>query len=143
MFYTQHNNDDERRQSFRKIYLSLYLKGVSEREQNCNILTPTLMAISVSFPFSWVAQPGAWGPAFLGAGFLYRILSPTHLISKLINREPEGSLCWALNYHITQCTGNSISSRQDAVEKASTQQRKPSGPRLFSLETRPVEEKKR
>ena len=30
----------------------------------------------VSFPFSWVAQLGAWGPASLGAGFLYRILSP-------------------------------------------------------------------
>ena len=38
---------------------------------------------SVSFPFSWAAQPGACGPILLGAGFLYRILSPTHLISKL------------------------------------------------------------
>ena len=37
---------------------------------------------------------------------------------------------WTLNYYITQCTGNSISRRQDAVEKASTQQREPSGPRL-------------
>ena len=54
-----------------------------ETEQNCNILTPTLMAISVSFPFSWAAQPGAWGPTLLGAGFLYRILSPTGLVSKL------------------------------------------------------------
>ena len=35
---------------------------------------------------------------------------------------------WTLNYYITQCTGNSISWRQDAVEKASTQQREPSGP---------------
>ena len=39
---------------------------------------------------------------------------------------------WSLNYYITQCTGNSISWRQDAVEKASTQQREPSGPRLIS-----------
>ena len=39
---------------------------------------------------------------------------------------------WALNHYITQCTGNSISWRQDAVEKASTQQREPSGPRLIS-----------
>ena len=31
-----------------------------------------------------------------------------------------------------KCTGNSISWRQDAVEKASTQQREPSGPRLIS-----------
>ena len=34
-----------------------------ETEQNCNILTPTLMAISVSFPFSWATQPGTWSPA--------------------------------------------------------------------------------
>ena len=31
----------------------------------------------VSFPFSSAIQPGAWGPTLLGAGFLYRILSPT------------------------------------------------------------------
>ena len=36
----------------------------------------------VSFPFSWTAQPGAWGPTLLGAGFLYHTLSPTGL-SKL------------------------------------------------------------
>ena len=53
-----------------------------ETEQNCNILTPTLMAISISFPFSWAAQPGAWGSVSLGAGFLYRILCPTRLIPK-------------------------------------------------------------
>ena len=79
----------------RKIYLSLYWKGSKgllkvycerelETEQNCNILTPTLMAISVvSFSFSRVAQPEAWGPTPLGAGFLYHILSPTGLVSKL------------------------------------------------------------
>ena len=39
---------------------------------------------------------------------------------------------WAINYYITQCTGNSISWRQDAVEKASTQQSGPSGSRLSS-----------
>ena len=38
----------------------------------------------VSFPFSWAAQPGAWGPTLLGAGFLYHILSPKGLVSKLI-----------------------------------------------------------
>ena len=52
----------------KNMYLSLYLKGfVCEREletaQNCNILTPTLMAISVvSFLFSRAAQPEARGP---------------------------------------------------------------------------------
>ena len=59
-----------------------------ETEQNYNILTPTLMAISVSFPFFWVAQPGAWGPASLGASFLYRIFSPTRLIPKLLLEFP-------------------------------------------------------
>ena len=39
---------------------------------------------------------------------------------------------WALNYYITQCTGNSISWRQDVVEKTRTQQREPSGPWLIS-----------
>ena len=33
----------------------------------------------ISFPFSRAAQLGAWGPTLLGAGFLYRILSPTDL----------------------------------------------------------------
>ena len=42
------------------------------------------MAISVvSFSFSRAAQPEAQGPTLLGAGFLYRILSPTGLVSKL------------------------------------------------------------
>ena len=54
-----------------------------ETEQNCNILTLSLMAISVSFPLSRAAQPEAWGPTLLGAGFLYRILSPMGLVSKL------------------------------------------------------------
>ena len=61
-----------------------------ETEQNCDILTPTLMAISVvSFSFSRVAQPEDLGPSFLlSAGFLYHNLSPTSdlqtgLVSKL------------------------------------------------------------
>ena len=78
-----------------------------ETEQNCNILTPTLLAItaflsrspgllnrgpgapaslghvpqfSILSPTA-TAQSGAWGTTLLGAGFLYPILSPTHLIS--------------------------------------------------------------
>ena len=47
---------------------------------------------------------------------------------------------WALNYYITQCSGNSMSWRQDVVEKASTQQRE-QGPRLISLEIRRVRDK--
>ena len=71
----------------KNIPLTLFERFVCERqletEQNCNILTPTLMAISVSFPFSCAAQPEAWGPASLGAVFFYHILSPTGLVSKL------------------------------------------------------------
>ena len=61
----------------RKGYSRFYCERELETEQNCNILTPTLMAISVSFPLSWVTQPGAWGPTLLGAGFLYHFFSPT------------------------------------------------------------------
>ena len=42
------------------------------------------MAMTVlTFSFSRAAQPEAWGPILLGAGFLYRIMSPTGLVSKL------------------------------------------------------------
>ena len=51
---------------------------------------------SLSFPFSWAAQPGAWGPASLGAGFLYRILPPTRLIPKT------DWISWVLNNIIVQ-----------------------------------------
>ena len=68
----------------------------SETEQNRNTLTPTPMAISVSLPLPCAAQPGSWGPASLGAGFLYRILSPTGLVSKLSIGGPEAPSagCW-------------------------------------------------
>ena len=91
-----------------------------ETEQNCNILTLTLTAITVFLSCSELLNRGAWGPASLGAGFLYRILSPTHLISNCICSigacEPTllgaGSLycilslthwtSWALSYIIVQ-----------------------------------------
>ena len=65
--------------------LTLFVMFACEREleteQNCNILTPTLMAVSVvSFPFFRTAQPEAQGLSFLlSAGFLYCILSATSL----------------------------------------------------------------
>ena len=75
------------------MYLSLYCKGSKrvtqgfycerelETEQNCNILAPTLMAVSVvSFLFSRAAQSDAQGLiSLLDDGFLYCILSPTGL----------------------------------------------------------------
>ena len=52
----------------RKGYKRFYcVRGVLETEQNCNILTPHSYGHnSVSFPFSWAAQPGAWGPSLSG-----------------------------------------------------------------------------
>ena len=40
------------------------MRGELETEQNCNILTPNSSGYSsISFPFSWAAQPRAWGPS--------------------------------------------------------------------------------
>ena len=83
---------DERIQVFRKIYISLYLKGFKmvtkgftvwevgwRPNKDCNILTPELFwLLQPFFPFCWAAQSGAWGPPLLGDGSLYRILSPTN-----------------------------------------------------------------
>ena len=106
--YAEHNDDTIKTSDtvLRKIYLSLLFERVLcerelETEQNCNILTPTLVAISVSFLFSWAAQPGAWGPASLGAGFLYRILSPTRLVSiLLIKLRAPSAGCWLSLLHL-------------------------------------------
>ena len=70
-----------------------------ETEQNCNILTPTLMAISdVSFSFSWCPSGGPG--AQLSACFLYHILSPTHLISNSIGG-PKGPFCRVVAFPTT------------------------------------------
>ena len=85
----------------------LLWEGVGERTELQHIDPHSISHNSVSFPFSWAAQPGlwgplclvlvfsttsylqlvwsptataqseAWGPTLLGAGFLYCILSPT------------------------------------------------------------------
>ena len=85
--YNDTMNKDER--LFLEKYNSHFIWNVCacerelETKQNCDILTPTLMTISVvSFSFSWAAQPEAWCPTLLCAGFLHRILSLTHLLSK-------------------------------------------------------------
>ena len=71
-----------------------------ETEQNCNILTPTLMAISVYFPFSWAAQPGTWGPSLSVPQS--SIFSPTGLISKLSigGLETPSAGCWLFLPHL-------------------------------------------
>ena len=52
-------------------------EGVGDRTELHHIDPHSIGHNSVSFPFSWAAQPGAWGPTLLGAGFLYYVLSPT------------------------------------------------------------------
>ena len=70
---------------FIKIYTSQFIvtfvcERELETEQNCNILTPTLKAVSVvSFSFSRAAQLEALNPTLQGDGFLYCILSATSL----------------------------------------------------------------
>ena len=54
--------------SFRKIYLSLYWKGcvwegVGDWTEQQHIDPHSSGHNRVSFPFSWAAQPGAWGPS--------------------------------------------------------------------------------
>ena len=117
--YIQNHNDDtikdEQRSSFEKYTSHFIWKGskgllkvllwerwVGGWIEQQHIHPHSYGHNSVSFPFSWAAQPGAWGPSLsgtcssfnhfsptattqsgvlraplLGAGFLYRILSPT------------------------------------------------------------------
>ena len=69
------------------------MRGCWRLNKDCNILTPTLMSISVvSFSFSRVARPETWGPSLLDADFLYRILSLTHLITNFWSQKLTDSL---------------------------------------------------
>ena len=85
-------------EDFFKKYTSHFIaRFVWERElkteQNCNILTPTLMAISVvSFSLSWCStgDPGAHS-----ANFLYCILSPNSIGG------PEGPFCLVVAFPTT------------------------------------------
>ena len=43
----------------------------------------------------------SWEPPLFGAGFLYRIFSPTGLISNCSIGDPEGPLCWVLFFSTT------------------------------------------
>ena len=67
------NHNDERHSLLEKIYLSLIESVVCEREleteQNCNILTPTLMTISISFQFSRLLNRRPGGPALCRVPF--------------------------------------------------------------------------
>ena len=84
-------------QFFRKIYLSLYLKGFERVTKGFTVRgswrpnkrqyidSHSYGHNSVSFPFPWAAQPGAWGSSFSGCWFSLPHLSPTHLITNSLN----------------------------------------------------------
>ena len=81
----------------KNIPLTLFERVVFERQLE------TKQTISVvPFSFSRVAQPEARGPLLPGAGFLYHILSPTGLVSKLLNQGSRGPLLSGAGflYHI-------------------------------------------
>ena len=71
-----------------KIRKGFTVRGSWRPNKDCNTLTLTLIAISVvSFSFSWCSTGG---PGAHSAGFLYYILSLTHLIFNL----PDLQLVW-------------------------------------------------
>ena len=83
------------------LFVTFACEWESETEQNCNILTQTLMAVCVvSFPLSRTAQPEAQRPTLLGDGFLYCILSATSLDPNT-SGAPRAPSAWrGFPYHI-------------------------------------------
>ena len=66
-----------------------------ETEHNCNILTPTLLAITAFlFRSPGLLNRGPGGPASLG-----HVLIP----ASSLNQGPEGSLCWVLAFSTASC----------------------------------------
>ena len=76
-------------------------EGVGDQTELQHIDPHSIGHNHVSFPFSWAAQPRAWGLPLLGAGFLYRILSPTRLIPNWSDLQTDWISC-ALHYIIVQ-----------------------------------------
>ena len=104
---TTHNKDE--RHSLLEKYTSHFIwkgcvwEGVGDRTELQHIDPHSIGHNCVSFPFSWAAQPGTWEPSLSGTCSHSSIFSPTRLISKLINRGPEGSLCWVLAFSTASC----------------------------------------
>ena len=98
--YTQHNND-ERHSSEKNIPLTLLKKGcvwegVGDRTELQHFDPHSIGHNRVSFPFSWVAQPGAWRPSLSGCWF-----SLQHHFSN--SSDPQtGWISCALSYRIVQ-----------------------------------------
>ena len=81
--------------------LTLFVTFACEREllieQNCNILTPTLMAVSVvSFSFYWCSIGGPETHPLLSDGFLYCISSATSLDPNSVRSLTQ--LSWLLSW---------------------------------------------
>ena len=73
------------------------MRGELVTEQNCNILTPTLMAITAFLSRSpGLLNRGPGGPASLGHGPHSSIFSPTDLNSNCSIGGRESPLCWVL-----------------------------------------------
>ena len=91
-----------RHRSFRKIYLSLYWKGcvwegVGDWTELQRIDSHSYGHSSISFPFSWAAQPGPgaqhlWDMVLIPASSLRLIWTPTATAQS----GPEAPLCWVL-----------------------------------------------
>ena len=91
---------------FRKICTSHFIckvacvRGSWRLNKDCNILTPTLMAISVvSFSLSWCSTrgPGAHSAGFLYCTYHQLVWSPNSIGG------PEGSFCWVVAFPTTSC----------------------------------------
>ena len=108
------NDKDAGRLLYKNIYLSLYCKGSKRVTQglrvrgswrpnrNCNILTLTLMAVTLC-PFILLML----GSTLLGAGFLYRILSASSLNPK--SSGPQAPSAWCgFPYHISSITPSNL-----------------------------------
>ena len=105
-----HNNDTIKTSDtvLRKIYLSFYLKGLcvrgSWRLNRTATYWPTLLWPSAFLSRSpWLLNWGPGSPVYLGHVPQSSIFSLTGLISKLINRVSEGSLCWVLAFSTASC----------------------------------------
>ena len=92
-------------QFFRKIYLSLYWKGcvwegVGDRTELQHIDPHSYGHNSVSFLFSWAAQPGGWGPSLSGTRSPFQNFLSN---SSCSIGGPEGPFCWVLVLSAASC----------------------------------------
>ena len=100
--WRRHNN--RRATQFLEKYTSHSLwkgcvwEGVGDKTELQHIDPHSIGNNRVSFPFSWVAKPGAWGPSLSGT-----CSSIQHLLSnwsdpQMLYRGLEGSLCWVMAF---------------------------------------------